>query len=321
LLISSVISFLSAIFTGGKMEFLAPIASLESLQESRRPLLKYTFSALAKREYQGSEIKFGKTLNDQPTFKSFEFSYLSDGKKVTGLLNLPKKEGKLPVVVMLRGYVDLQIYQTGVGTKKPAEYFAENGFITLAPDFLGYGDSDPEDKDILINRFEKPVTVLNLLSSVKNLSQADTNNIFLWGHSNGGQIVLSVLEISGQSIPTTLWAPVTRGFPESVLNYSAQLDDNGKIVADRISDFNKEYDPKLFSISGYFEKVTAPIQIHLGTWDEYIKEVWMEEFVEELKSLNKEVTYFTYPKDNHQLKKFWETVVGRDLEFFKKNLK
>lgn len=299
----------------------SPITSEEDFLGNQKPLLKYSFSALSKREYPGSQIKTEKLLENKEGFKSYLFSYLSDGKKVTGLLNLPEKQGKLPVVIMLRGYVDLQIYQTGIGTKKPAEYFAQNGFITLAPDFLGYGDSESEDKDILVNRFEKPVTALNLLASVKSLPQADTNNIFLWGHSNGGQIALSVLEISGKLIPTTLWAPVTRGFPESVLNYSAQLDDNGKIVADRIEEFNKIYDPKLFSISEFFGKINSPIQIHLGTWDEYIKEVWLEEFVEELKSLKKEVVYFTYPKDNHQLKKYWDTVVKRDLEFFRKNLK
>ena len=320
-ILGSCLTFLSSLFTGVKKDFLLPITSWESFEESQRPLLKYTFSSLSQREYLGSEIKLGKVLNDQPAFKSYLFSYLSDGKKVTGLANIPKKAGKLPVVVMIRGYVDLQVYQTGVGTKKPAEFFAQNGFITLALDFLGYGGSDPEEKDILINRFERPVTVLNLLASIKSLPQADTGNIFLWGHSNGGQIAISVLEISEKSIPTTLWAPVTRGFPESVLNYSGELDDNGKMVADRIAEFEKDYDPKQFSISEYFDKINAPIQIHLGTYDEYIKPEWIKEFVNKLKSLGKEVTFYSYPKNNHQLSRDWDTVVQKDLEFFRKNLK
>lgn len=300
--------------------FVSPISSWESFIETRKPLLKYSFPNLSEREFPGSQIKLEKVLKDDPLFTSYLFSFLTEGKKVTGLANLPKKEDKLPVVVMLRGYVDEWAYQTGTGTKKPAEFFSQNGFITLAPDFLGYGGSDPEDKDILVNRFERPVTVLNLLASIKSLPQADTKNIFFWGHSNGGQIALSVLEISGKSIPTTLWAPVTRGFPESVLNYSAQLDDKGKIVFEAIQEFEKFYDPKEYSVTEYFDKISGPIQVHLGTYDEYIKEEWIKEFVEKLKSLGKEINCYIYSKNNHQLSRDWEIVVNRDLEFFQKHL-
>lgn len=307
--------------------FVSPITSWESFMETRKPLLKYSFPNLSNKEFLGSQIKLEEVLTENSLFTSYLFSFETEGKKVTGMACLPageqahQKKGKLPVVVMLRGYVDVWAYQTGTGTKKPAEFFAQNGFITLAPDFLGYGGSDPEDKDILVNRFERPVTVLNLLASIKSLPQADNDNVFLWGHSNGGQIAISVLEISGKNIPTALWAPVTRGFPESVLNYSAQLDDQGKIVFERIAEFEKIYEPKQFSIAEYFDKINAPIQAHLGTYDEYIKKEWIEEFVTKLKSLGKEVIYFTYPKNNHQLSKDWETVVQKDLEFFRKNLK
>lgn len=313
--------WLVSFFGGNSGSFISPIGSIESYLEKPKPLLKYSFPSLMKRQYQESEIKLEKILKDEEGFKSYLFSFSSDGKKVTGMANLPKKEGKVPVIIMLRGYVDVWAYQTGVGTKKAAEFFSQNGFITIAPDFLGYGGSDPEDKDILINRFEKPVTVLTLLASIKALPQVDENNIFLWGHSNGGQIALSVLEISGRNIPTTLWAPVTRGFPESVLNYSAQMDDNGKMVAERIAKFEKEYNSKEFSITEYFDKINAPIQVHLGSYDEYIKKEWIEEFVDKLKSLRKKINSFTYHNNNHQLSKDWETVVTRDLEFFRKNLK
>src|SRR4030043_219471 len=94
-----------------------------------------------------------------------------NGQKVTGMANLPKRQGKLPVIVMLRGYADDEIYFTGLGTRKSAGVFAENGFLTLAPDFLGFGGSETCSADILEARFERPVTVLNLLASIKNLPQ------------------------------------------------------------------------------------------------------------------------------------------------------
>ncbi|MBI5465234.1 prolyl oligopeptidase family serine peptidase [Candidatus Gottesmanbacteria bacterium] len=283
-------------------------------------LEKYTFENLRKREFLGGEIRLERVLSKEGKYTAYLFFFESDGRKISGQANLPKGSGPFPVVVMLRGYVDNKIYSTGMGTKKPAGFFAENGFLTLAPDFLGFGESDDTYSDILEDRFARPVTVLELLASIKTLKQADSSKVVIWGHSNGGQIALSVLEISQKSIPTTLWAPVTKGFPESVLTYMSQLDDLGVKVKQRIDDFVKDYDPKKFSIDNYFQDIKAPLQIHQGTGDEYIEVGWTNDFVNKLKSLAKDVTYYTYKGDDHNLRINWDTVVARDLEFFQKNL-
>lgn len=284
-------------------------------------LEKYAFENLQKRLFIGSQIEIGRVLEKKEKYTSYVFFYQSDGKKISGQLNLPKGEGKFPVVLMLRGYVDDKIYTTGMGTKKPAAFFAENGFITLAPDFLGFGYSDTTYPDILEDRFYRPVAVLDLFASVKTLNQAKADKIFLWGHSNGGQIAISVLEISQKMIPTVLWAPVTKGFPESVTTYMDQLDDLGLKVKQRLDFFVKDYNPQKFSTTTYLADIKAPIQVHQGTGDEYIEVGWTEDFVQRLKNLGKPVTYFTYQGDNHNLSINWDQVTARDLEFFKKNLK
>ena len=289
------------------------------------PLAKYSIEALRNRNYEGNEIKLERKLKEEDQFTSYIFSFTTDGKKVTGQANLPLRlrsgQAKFPVVIMLRGYADKEIYFTGLGTRKAAGVFAENGFITLAPDFLGFGGSDWESADILEARFERPVTVLNLLTSVKTLPQADSENIFLWGHSNGGQIALFVLEILERPIPTTLWAPVTRPFPQSVTDYIGELDDQGKMVIASISAFLKDYDPVQFSVTSYLGDIAAPIQIHQGTGDYLVRVSWTDDFVQNLKNLGKEIAYYTYKGDDHNLARNWDTVVARDIEFFKKNFK
>jgi len=285
-----------------------------------KPLEKYSFENLRKREYQGSEIKLEKIIKEEEKYTSWLFSFQSDGKKVTGMANIPKKTGKLPVVVMIRGYADDQVYFTGLGTRKGAGVFAENGFITLAPDFLGFGGSDTSSADILEARFERPITVLNLLASIKSLPNADTNKVLIWAHSNGGQIALSVLEINRKSIPTVLWAPVTRGFPESVLQYMGEMDDQGLKVKKAIDDFLSLYESKYFSIAHYWQDIKAPLQVHQGMADEYIKTEWTDSLVLQLKNLGKSVVYYKYPKNDHNLSRDWDLVIQRDLEFFKKHL-
>jgi len=260
-----------------------------------RTLDKYTFENLAKAEIKPGEIKIENnlfTLNFSPDLTGKEV------KKVTGLVNLPSGKGPFPIIVMLRGYVDQKLYQTGDGTRKAGEYFAKNGFITVAPDFLGYGESDKEAADIFETRFQTYTTVLALLNSLDFFDSWDKTNIFIWGHSNGGQIALSVLEITGKAYPTTLWAPVSQGFPQSILTYIEEADDSGKLLINKLNEFYELYDPKLYSLTNYFDKINSQtkIQIHQGTADDAVPKIRTDKLVKTLSDLDPNLDYFAYPE-------------------------
>ena len=141
-------------------QFLNPLSEgrTKSIDKDRQEkdlfLSKYTFTNLAARELESSEVILERVMVEEEEYTSYLFSYQTEGKKVTGMLNLPKNQvGKLPVVIMLRGYADDSIYFTGLGTRKAAGELAKAGFITFAPDFLGFGDSDTPSADILEARF------------------------------------------------------------------------------------------------------------------------------------------------------------------------
>ena len=311
---------------------LAPSVSIVSPLGSKSGglLSQYSFENLRQRSYEANPIIIDKILKKGINFTSHLFFYESDGKKISGLLNIPTAPlptDGFPVVVLLRGYVDQEIYYTGLGTQKAGEYFAGQGYLTLAPDFIGYGSSDPQlSADILEDRFEKPVEVLNLLASIPSLRAngcergnlcVNSDRIFLWGHSNGGQIAISVLEISKKQYPTVLWAPVTKGFPDSVLGYMKVMDDQGLKVKTRIDKFLQDYEAENYSIDNYFENLQAPLQIHQGTGDEYIEEKWTDNFVERLKKIGKSVEYYKYPGADHNLSgSAWQTAVSRSLDFY-----
>jgi len=307
--------------TNFRTSFISPKIELQK-QMSLKPLSKYSFEQLAKQNFSGSQIKLEKIIKEEDGFTSWLFSYNSYGKKITGMANIPQQQklNKMPVIVMLRGYADDEIYFTGLGTRHAAEKFAEDGFITLAPDFLGFGGSDSASADVLEARFTRPITVLNLLASIKSLTNTDTNHIFLWGHSNGGQIALSILEITQANFPTSLWAPVTMSFPESILEYMddyENLDELGKQVYNRIQDFCLNYDEKQFSIANYFDQIKAPIQVHQGGADIWVNYQQTEKFIKTMKSKNKQINYYFYPNSDHNLKQDWDQVVEKDLKFFK----
>lgn len=301
----------------------------EQITVAPKPYDKFSFERLQERGGIASNIVIGSKLADAPEYSSYMFTYKSEGRKISGQLNLPNLSRTMAIVVMARGYVEKSEYKTGIGTKNAAAFYAKNGFITIAPDFSGYGESDSEDANALGARLTKPVEILDLLASLRTLPQVDLSKVFLWGHSNGGQIMLSVMEIIGKGekygnlsiLGATLWAPVSKPFPYNILYYTDEADDQGKWLRSEIAKFEANYDVYKYSIDKYINNIDLPIQVHQGTADDSVPKKWSDELVKNLENNEKIVNYFDYPGADHNFKPGWDTVVIRDLEWFNQLIK
>jgi dienelactone hydrolase len=326
------------------------VSGTGDLVENLRSFEGYSIENLSKARIVAGNINVVEEMSSENEFTSylFEFkhdptlSYNGDIKVTTGQINIPTVDRELfsvkyPVILMLRGYVDQQLYETGDGTKNAAAYFAENGYITIAPDFLGYGGSDEEAKNIFESRFQTYTTALSILKTIEMLSgnpnvlevSSDIKEstilknqlinksfIFLWGHSNGGQIAITILEITKASYPTTLWAPVSKPFPYSILYYTDESEDRGKLIRSELAKFEADYDVEKYSLDNYFEFINSPLQVHQGTADDAVPIDWSDDFTDKLLELNLDLDYHTYPGADHNMRPVWNTVVSRDLEFF-----
>ncbi|KKU82035.1 MAG: hypothetical protein UY10_C0043G0011 [Microgenomates group bacterium GW2011_GWA2_47_8] len=71
----------------------------------------------------------------------------------------------------------------------------------------------------------------------------------------------------------------------------------------------------------YLDRITAPMQLHQGTGDAAVPVKWNDEFVTVLEGKKKDVGYFVYPGADHNLSPGWNTVIARDIEFFRKFLR
>lgn len=335
-------------------QLLSPLSNFEVEKKPENPYPPYSFANLRSLQLTAGPITLHNLLESTPSYNSYLVSWeipdLTTKKtlKVSGQMNIPSGKGPFPIIIMNRGYVEKDQYVTGIGTKNGAAALAKNGYVTIAPDFLGYGQSDPESNDILIARFARPIVVLQLLKNLGSLQikldpaanpdaqgpapvfdtsvtnqLIDSTRIGLWGHSNGGQIALSVLEITSRTLPTTLWAPVSQPFPYSVFYFMNDLDDGGEYIRKQLSHFEYklENNPKDYSILSEPSRILAPIQVHQGGADEAVPLAWSETLVEKLKNATVSATLYTYPKSNHQMVPDWDTVMQRDLQFFAKYLK
>ncbi len=304
-----------------------------------RPLLKYTFANLRQRKFEPSMITYDTLYGVQnPKFSTWTFHYFSDGKKVSGLANLPladasfagaqDKQGKpistqsamtVPIVVLLHGSIDApEQFFPGFGTQHVAAVLAENGIATFAPDYLGYGSSASASADPFEDRFQTYTVTLTLLSTLESQCKLKIENckLGLWGHSNGGQIALSVLEISGKSYPTVLWNPVSKPFPYSILYYTDGYDDQGKWLRSALAKFESLYDVRQFSATDYFSWIKAPVLLQQGGADDLVPKRWSDELNTALKKLDKDITYLVYPGADHNLVPSWNRAVAAATRFY-----
>ena len=299
-------------------KFLDKDLSLPSWNKPK-PLEKYSIENLSTTEIKAVNIKVEKN-----SLFSFEYDPTlqnKEGKKVTGYINIPKvntPDQKFPLILLIRGYVDPSIYSSGVGTKRVGDFFAENGYITIAPDFLGYAGSDIESSNIFEARFQTYTTVLTLLKSInsQNFPLWDNKNIFIWAHSNGGQIALTTLEITGANYPTVLWAPVTKPFPYSILYFTDESEDHGKFIRLKLSKFEEDYDVEKYSLTNYLERINAPIELHQGTNDDAVPTSWSDTFYKEMTNLDKDIKYYKHPGADHNMNPHWGDVIIKTLDFF-----
>ncbi|MFZ2024760.1 MAG: alpha/beta fold hydrolase [Microgenomates group bacterium] len=296
------------------------ISPLSMVKE--KPLEKYSILRLASREFIPSPIVLSEPTATTSAYTVYPFSFVSDGKKVTGIAHIPisvNPEKTFPVVVQLRGYVDREIYTPGMGTTHSAEVYAKNGYISFAPDFLGYGGSDAPSLSPIEERLETYTTALTLLASVPRFPHADPTRIGLWGHSNGGQIALTLLTVLGdRAVPTAVWAPVTKPFPYNILYYTDEFDDRGKALRKVVADFEADYDADLYSMTQYLDRIAVPIQLSQGTNDDAVPFAWSDSFVELLEEKKTDVTYYIYSGADHNLAggDAWNSAMGRDMQFF-----
>ncbi len=307
---------------------ISPLGSKIAQNPPQKPLDKYTIENLGNYQGVASKIKIERVISENELISTFLVSFISDNKKVTAVINSPKSQGSHGVIVMFRGYVDPENYTSGTGTQRAAEVFAQNGFITFAPDFLGYGGSDREAENIFESRFQTYTTALDAMSTAVNIDNADSEKVAIWGHSNGGQVALTVLEATGKPYPTAIWAPVTKPFPYSVLYYTDEAGDRGKFLRRELAKFELDYDADLYSITDYTNRIKAKIQLHQGSADEAVPKKWSDDFSKILEDNGVDITYYIYPGADHNLvpasfqrgEPAWNTVVARDIEFYRQDL-
>lgn len=160
--------------------------------------------------FAGPDIEYLENHFDLPQLKAAmkkklpseqPVSFLSDGRRLLGTLMLPPeslgKKDRYPLVVMVAGFGPVDRDET-VGRSKPlrdiAVGLANKGIATLRYDKPTYsfrGRLDPAHLTIDEETIDAAVAAA---AFARTVPEADTENVFLLGHSEGGELAPFILK-------------------------------------------------------------------------------------------------------------------------------
>jgi dipeptidyl aminopeptidase/acylaminoacyl peptidase len=325
-------------------------------------IFSFTIDGLRQHDYQSGDIHIRGTLDDENEFyTSYLIDYLSDGLTITGVMQIPKGDGPFPVIVMNHGFFIRSVYNSGDGTDRSSAYLAQHGYITLAPDYRSWGDSDIGASFFYSGLV---IDVINLINAIPSIPEADVERVGIWGHSMGGGVTMKVLTvIGGFDMPSATNASgysTTVNVKAAVLYSTVSADDldiinrwgmgcfgdiatGEQIIGCNSSDIIpidlslNVQDAYRFAASDAdtlkriaplynLDGVTAPIQIHYGTEDgKFISGTppeWSVKLTQALRDAGKQAELYQYEGEGHSfIGQPWFDFMNRVLRFFDANVK
>ena len=195
----------------------------------------------------------------------------------------------------------------------------EAGYIVVHPNLRNYPPSDNGDN---LFRVGMAVDVLNLIALVKSESMpselsatASIDQIGLWGHSLGGNIVLRVLTVSSDVKAAVLYASLSGDEIKNSTLLTNIIPGDPQLQAELVTA------PALLqriSPSSYYEDITSPIQLYHGTSDATVPVGWAEETCNLLKTSAVTVNCIYYTDEDHTFRsRMSEEFYGTLINFYK----
>jgi len=294
-------------------------------------------SAMRERAYPGSDIVIEETL-PSGAYRRYIASYTSDGLKTYGLLTVPGGDppvGGWPVIIFNHGYIPPEQYRT---TERYVDYvdaFARSGYIVFKPDYRGHGNSEGKPEGAYYSP-AYTIDVLNAVASIERYTDANPNEIGMWGHSLGGNITLRAMVISKDIKAGVIWGGVVGTYEELLTKWrrSTPWAPSDREIAGHITsirqrllttygspeqnpDFWHSIDPRF-----YLSDISGPLQLHQGLSDTEVPPLFSESLTNDLEKIGKPVEYYTYEGTDHNISgPSFALAIERSIEFFNKYLK
>ena len=259
--------------------------------------------------YRKHYLPILKNLMDRVEF--YHITYLSDGLKINGYLDIPKKPGNYPCIIYNHGggfeWGNLSFWDYLFSMANTSK----SGYVVIASEYRGIGGSEGLEEfggnDIH--------DVLNLIPVLSQLTMADTSRIGMYGISRGGMMTYRCLTKTNAikaAIVVSGWdggSDVTADRPDMDSIFSARLPE---YKADKNTFYQKrsaiEHAADLCK--------TTPIFIIQGTADWRVKTPSILKLVNKLYEVKQPFRFSLFEGGTHGVLEFDEEVERQIKLFF-----
>lgn len=272
-----------------------------------------------RRTHFAAPLVYERPLAGGPGFSAYLVSYRPGALKLYALVAVPNSEcpaAGYPVLVANHGThpnpPNYGFSTAGVDSR-PGDYYrsvpalyASRGFLVVMSDYRGHNISEGQEfaKGYLASAYYSE-DILALLSGLSSLEHADYRNVFMWGHSLGGDIWAQAyhyaryqnqLVIAGDTIPNSGIDALRRDIQELGGRYAWETRESGRDL----------------------EHLRTPLIIHHSIEDGEVPYSWSERLAEALHIRGRPYMFYSYAGSDHFLQPpAQDQAADRDVAFFR----
>jgi len=282
----------------------------------------------------GSDLRFDKTLATNSAYTRYQISYMSNGLRISGIMNIPTGVWPHPLVILNHGYIDPAVYTIWRWLKREQDYLARNWYAVLHTDYRNHWWSD-NDQNLIDDSYLRSkyygIDALNAIQAVRQaisdkyevLNNVDADRVWMMGHSMWGGVTMYGLVAHPQMIQAAvLYAPVHSNeyynFNRWMINRLSSAEYNA--LQDKLWPLDQIDTFASFSPETYFDRVQTPVQIYFGTNDASCPVQRGRDIRDQLTAADKSVELIEYPWEQHEFGPQWTRFMQWVVQFFDNNL-
>ncbi len=277
----------------------------------------------------GDDLQFERILEQNSVYIRYQISYLSDGLRISWIMNIPNWTWPYPLVILNHGYIDPAVYTNGRGLKREQDYLSRNWFAVLHTDYRNHAFSDSDTELITSPHLRTKkywIDALNAIHASQNAKSAwyielvnvDTENVGMLWHSMWWWVTMYSLVAKPWLVDAAvLYAPV---HSHEFYNFNRWLKNRldgtwYELLQNNLGQLEDKATFNSFSPETYFDRITAPVQIYFGTLDDSCPVERWREIRTVLEQNNKSVELIEYVWENHEFTKQWSSFMQWVVKF------
>ncbi len=274
----------------------------------------------------GTGLTLETVLARNDAYTRYSIHYLSNGLRITGILNIPNGEGPFPLVIFNHGYIATSVYTQGRGLKREQDYLARAGFAVLHTDYRGHAGSDPSPmtEKVYDGNLEYAMDSANAILAVRQaaIPEIDAGKVGMLGHSLGGGVTLAVLTAHPELVDAAvLYAPVHGNVWENFVRWRSEREEGDRTI-EQFGTYEEKPDVwNDLSPASFLKNIRAPILVFHGDRDSDVPKAWSDTLVAGLRAKGKDVQYIEYDGEKHEFSFQWSDFMKKTVEFFGEKLK